>query len=912
MTAYLQLERRGKHWWLMAAAPEGETQRWDLGAGEHPAGSQAAQQLAAYLADAQTVVTHGRPELSEWLSTPSVLRQTGALLGRLVDLREAALLVTPGLRDSSLESLCRAHRLEPPSTKDGESFRGRWERLCRCLRDRSRAMRSEVRGLAATAAGNAWPEALLGAAESSASAPKAIGAMLPRRPRRGRSDPVELQAKLQDIGPASLAPEGPVAQVHPTYEHRPGQIDMARAVAAALEREEFLLVEAGTGTGKSLAYLIPAIAFARSEGVPVIVSTNTKNLQDQLVQRDIPVAGRALGLEFKAELLKGRSNYLCPRLLAAAVERVRESVFRDDRLALAHVIAWAADAPIADLEELPPEAFAIAPALRSIVPSVRARNEACAGRKCTYYQCCPVEVARARAQNADVVVVNHALLLASAGTTVLPEHEHVVIDEAHNLEEVATEQLGREVTDGSVRGLLRLLSGEGMEPVPERMVEWLAAAETPNDELVHEAQTAFPEAVAQLEYALEDLTAAVLDFTEATPAGDRGSAERSSIRLTPEARSGEVWQAVVAELPTVVQGAEAVKTLLTRFGEALAASGREPDEATAALVLDLGQLLTLLTELQTSLTIIIGGESDREYVCWVASWATRRGEPGWGLRAAPIDVGPALKASLYEDASSVIMTSATLTVEDSFDYLRQRLGLESERDRLLELVVPSPFDFPNQLLLCIPADLPLPTDRAFDEASQEAILQAAGVARGGTLCLFTSREGMTKAFERLQGPLEAQSLTPICQDMATSRTAALEALRDDPTAVLFGVKSFWEGVDVPGEALRCLVIVRLPFAVPTDPIIQARQERVVEQGLNGYDEYYVPNAVIGFRQGIGRLIRTKTDRGAVFVLDRRILLRRYGVRFMQSIPSCRIARGPLRDCLAQVEAMLGRRDRGTP
>jgi Rad3-related DNA helicase len=904
MTGYVQLERLESDWLLAAAVPERAPRAWTLGADDLPTGERAARELADSLAEADVVLCSA-DELVEWLSAASVLRQTRNVLARLVDVGEALLLIAPELADSSLGSFCAAHAIRAPSPADPETFLPRWEMVGRRLRERARAMPPEARSLVAAVAGPAWPEALLGPIEPVGSVRKAIAAVLPRRPRRARIAPVELAQGLQDTATSSLTPGGPVAAAHPAYEHRHGQIEMARAVAAAFEREEFLLVEAGTGTGKSLAYLLPAIAFARTSGAPVILSTNTKNLQDQLVQRDIPLAGKALGIEFRAELLKGRSNYVCPRLLSAAVERAEESVFRDDRLALAHLIAWAARAPIADLDTLAPGAFRVARALRDMVRLVRARNDACSGRRCAYYQSCPVEVARARAQSADVVVVNHALLLASAGTAALPEHRHVVIDEAHNLEDVATDQLGREVTDGSLRTLLRALAGEEGGALHERTLAWLASGDAPDQETIAQSCTLYPEVLTQLEYALEDLGAAVLTFIDRTPSLDRGSSERTSVRLTSEVRATRPWQAVVEALPPVAKAIETIRAVLTVLHHAVTSSGQELDDTTAALALDIEQLATLLTDLETSLAIVIQGEADQDFVCWVASWVTRRADLGWGLRAAPIDVGPALKSALYDDLSTAIMTSATLTVQDSFDYLRQRLGLDGERDRLLELVVPSPFDFPNQLLMCIPADLPLANDPKFEEASQEAILQAALAAGGGTLCLFTSRESMTRAFEQLRARLEAASLTPICQDLAASRTAALEALRDDPTAVLFGVKSFWEGVDVPGQALRCLVIVKLPFAVPSDPIIQARQERVEERGLNGYDEFYVPNAVIGFRQGIGRLIRTKADRGVVFVLDRRILLRRYGERFLQSMPSCRVERGPLRKCIAQAREMLG-------
>ena len=902
MTGFLQLDRVDGARRLAGARPGAETRTWDFRGREAP--PELGRELTGFFADADRVVTFGSAELSEALSAPAILRETRLVLGRLVDAREAALLLTPLLEAFSLDALCEAVGATRPSAGEPGSLLDRWTAVTRRMRERAGSLAPQTRSVIAAVAGPVWCEALLGPAEGGGRLGRAIGALLPRRPKRTPRRPVELSPGLKDLAPTILGPDGAVASAHPAYEHRPGQVQMACAVAEAFARDEFLLVEAGTGTGKSLAYLLPAIAFARARGEPVLVSTNTKNLQDQLIQRDLPLAGTALGLEFSAELLKGRTNYVCPRLLTVAAERAQESVFRDDRLALAHLIAWAAQAPIADLDGLSPEAFEAAPALRGIVPLVRARSEACSGRRCSHYSSCPVEVARARAQNADVVVVNHALLLAGTGTAALPEHHHLVIDEAHNLEDVATDQLGREASDASVRGLLRLLSGEDAAPLNQRVAEWLGTVSIEAEEAVAEACAAFPEAVAALEYALEDLAAAVLSFLEHAPSLDR-AADRSSIRLTSDTRGTRHWMPVVAALPPVSAAIEGVRAVLTIFLHALHSSGQELTDAVAALALDVEQPATLLSELDSALAVVVQGEQDRDFVCWVSGWTTRRGETGWSLRAAPIDVGPALQSALYEGLRTAVMTSATLTVDDDFDYLRQRLGLDAEADRLLELAVPSPFDFPNQLLLCIPSDLPLPGERSFDEACHEAIAGAAEAAAGGTLCLFTSRESMARAYDRLRPRLERGGLTPICQDLAASRTAALEALRDDPTAVLFGVKSFWEGVDVPGEALRCLVMAKLPFAVPSDPIVQARQERIEEQGRNGYDEFYVPNAVIGFRQGIGRLIRTRTDRGAVFVLDRRILLRRYGTRFLQSIPACRVERGPLGACLAQTSAMLG-------
>lgn len=902
MTGYLQLARTPRGNLLAAAMPHKAPRVWPITTQTLPSADAICCELAHICSGVGLLVCASTADLAPWLSAPHVLRQARDILPRLVDIREALLFVAPELHEFSLEEFCRQDALPCPSPAELDTFALRWEQVVYKLRDRASRMSGEARSLIATAAGPAWPGQLLGVPEIGIGATKAIAAMLPTRPGRARPTSIGRCQRLEDIAATALGPGGGVATAHPGYEHRVGQVDMARGVAAAFEREEFLLVEAGTGTGKSLAYLIPAIAFARSRGVPVIVSTNTKNLQDQLVRRDIPLAARALGMEFAAEVLKGRANYLCPRLLASAIARAELSVFRDERLALGHLVAWASSVPIADLDGLSSNAFAIAPALHSVIPLVRARAESCAGRECTYYQCCPAEVARARAQNADIVVVNHALLLAGTGTAVLPEYEHVVIDEAHNLEDVATEHLGREVTNSSLWGLLRRLGGDGQPAINERVLEWLEASGI-REESVEESLALFPQAVAGLQYALENLAAAVLGFVSRTRFADCQD-ERISVRLTPVMRETRDWQAVVEALGPVNSAIEAVMQLLVVLRATLRTAGNYVEELGAAIALEVEQCIAQLDDLRGTLAIIVEGESGDNFVCWASSWTTREGELGWELRAAPIDVGPALRDALYAGLATLVMTSATLTVEGSFRYVRQRLGLDTESHRLLELTVPSPFDFTNQLLLCIPSDLPLPNEPGFEQAASEAIYEAATMAGGGTLCLFTSRDSMSRAFEQLYDRLRAHNLTPVCQDLAASRTAALELLRDNAKTVLFGVKSFWEGVDVPGEALRCLVMTKLPFPVPTDPIIEARQERVEEQGLNGYNDYYVPTAVIGFRQGIGRLIRTRSDYGVVFVLDRRIVLRPYGRRFLESIPTCRTALGSLQACLAEARAML--------
>ncbi len=906
MRAFVSLECDGETWRLTAACPDTEVFVADAGLPDTPSSRRAMGELLKYVEHAETIVTYGADELTARLSDPVILPIARRCLQNVCDAQRAALLVAAGLPGFSIETFCEMHHIEPPSVTDPSTFLERWETVALRLRDRVNALSDAAKGLISSVAGPTWSVALLGPPGDPVSAGHALRALLPRRPRRGRMEPLPPPSDLAEVVGDVLSPDGPISKEHDSYEHRPGQIEMAEAVAGALTRDEVLLVEAGTGTGKSLAYLIPAIVHARTQGKPVVVSTNTRNLQDQLIERDIPLAGRALGMEFRAAVVKGRSNYLCPRLMAAAADRAAGSVFSDDRLALAHVIAWSSVVEIADISSMSRMAVEMVESIRPVVRQVQARSDSCSGRSCPYYQTCPVEVARAHAQNADVIVANHALLLASSGTPILPEFEHVIIDEAHNLEDVATDQLGREVTSISTRRLVRALSGEGAEALDGRVLEWLESqpAADPANGVAVQAALAGP--TAALDYAFEDFAAAILDFCETAPTDRRGNAQRDSVRLTMNVRTDEPWQAVSAELPNVRGAADEVRAALAILSNAITTTTDEPDDTAVAILLDIEHMRSQFEEFAGTLNIIVEGIGDDEYVCWVSTWTMRGGDPGWGLRAAPVDVGPALAKALYRDASSVILTSATLTVEDSFDYLRQRIGLAEERHRTFELVVPSPFDFANQLLLCIPEDIPIPGEGDFDAATQNALYQAAVAAGGGTLCLFTSRDSMTKAFSALEPRLTSQGLRPLCQDITGPRTSILDTFREDPTSVLFGLKSFWEGIDVPGHALRCLVIAKLPFAVPSDPVVQARQERVQDMGLSGYEDFYIPNAIIGFRQGVGRLIRTATDCGAVYILDRRVVLRRYGERFLNSLPNCMQLREPLAVCAARTQELVAR------
>jgi len=640
-----------------------------------------------------------------------------------------------------------------------------------------------------------------------------------------------------------FGPDGLIAKAHPEYEHRPGQIDMAQAVLRAFEQKRHLIVEAGTGTGKTLAYLVPAIAAACGSGARVVISTGTKNLQEQLMDKDIPFLQETLPAKFRAAVMKGRNNYAClHRIKRAESTPFLEGLDQIDQFD--EVFRWVTRTETGDRAELSnlPENL---PFWRHI----DARSDTCLGQKCPDYEPCFLTRMRQRAIDADVIVVNHHLFFADlalrngAYGAVLPDYAAVILDEAHQIEDVASEYFGSGVSSYQLDDLLRDVSYLKIE---DRETEKeLARVSTRIQRFADLFWISFHEGRAlDGRFALTPRVAQVANLRS-----DQNEEDESQVN---NLRHNDAYHAL--------------DNALNRLETALDILKDAPADAE--------NILRRTRQLRFDLNFIVSA-SDRQFVYWLE----RRGR-GVFLRASPIDVSGLLQDKLFEKVPTVVLTSATLSSGGNFRFIRERLGLDEGEEMIAESI----FEFEKQAVLYLPSQMPDPRSPQWGAAAAEQVIKIVNATEGRAFVLSTSNAGMNEMFEQVASQIDY----PCFVQGSASKGELLKRFRQTPNAVLFATSSFWQGVDVRGEQLSCVIIDKLPFAVPSDPIIAARQRHIEEQGGSSFYEYSVPQAIISLKQGLGRLIRSTTDRGVLAVLDPRLRTKMYGQMFLKSLPPCRV------------------------
>jgi ATP-dependent DNA helicase DinG len=604
------------------------------------------------------------------------------------------------------------------------------------------------------------------------------------------------------------------------YEHRPAQLEMAEAVDDAFENHHHAILEAGTGTGKTLAYLLPAIVSGRR----VVVSTATKSLQEQLYQKDVPFLHKHFAPEWKVAVMKGRSNFLClAKMNALADQPMLKGMEEVD--AFRQIRDWAKLTETGDRAEL-----TFLPDDSDLWSRIDARRDTCTGKKCPQFEQCFLTGMQNRAKEADLIIVNHHLFFADLALkhddfgSILPEYSAVVFDEAHEMEDVASDYFGQQISNFRFEELAR-----------------------DADQMMRLTHQGTPSLLRRTQRIREKSRA----FFDTFPGREGRFPFSRQEREAFVEQNREAYDALLNSL----KGLETEFASLTNKPEELLRIARRS--------FDIRQEFTFLFE-----------SNERNYVYWY-----EKRNKGVFLAATPIDVSQILRERLFEEFDTVVLTSATLTVSGRFEFIRQRMGIDEAKERQL----PAEFDYEKQALLYLPQRMPDVRDAGFGAKAADEIVSLLELSEGRAFCLFTSYAQMNDLYERVRNRLEF----PLHLQGTAPRTTLLERFKTTPNSVLFATASFWQGVDVPGQQLSCVIVDRLPFAVPSDPVVAARVRALQDEGRNPFSEFQVPEAVLALKQGFGRLIRTKTDRGVLALLDTRISRMPYGKIFFDSLPHYR-------------------------
>lgn len=700
-----------------------------------------------------------------------------------------------------------------------------------------------------------------------------------------------------------IMPNGLLSHALNGFESRQEQQKMLENIVDAYNLNKIALIEAGTGTGKSIAYLLPAIMWAIKQKERTVISTNTINLQEQLFEKDIPLLLNALKVNIKVVIVKGMSNYLCLRRFQEAVEEL-PLLSEDEQREVKKLESWKGNTAFGSRSEVP------FPILNTTWDKVCVEADTCNRNQCPFYQNCYLFKARREANEAQILIVNHHLLFADlkvraenenyTAPAILPSYTRLVLDEAHNIEDVATDYFADTVSYVEVMRLLARLTSEknnnafGKLPqLKNKLVEYFGKRGLTSEVqgIVQRLSIMLPIDKRSLLTMAGDVFFKINEFAKGIGTA-RSTAEGqgdSKKRIRSAQLKSELWQQ--SNLPDIkqlmVESKRFIQSIYSALKEIENLKEDKLNESISSIVFDVKALAMRFEKFCIKFEKFIQEEENLNRVRWIETqkW---KGMENAILINADLNISNFLAEYLFSRFQTVVLCSATLSTDKKFDFIRSRLGLIPDKlnqKEVHENIYESPFNFAQQALLVVPSDIPQPDDPRFIQVASEKILEALQISQGNAFVLFTSYSMLLSCYNKLSDRLTAQRFHVFKQG-DEDRRILLQKFKQAERSVLFGTDSFWEGVDVAGEALRCVIIVKLPFKVPDEPIIQARSEEITNRGGNPFMEYFVPNAIVKFKQGFGRLIRKKKDRGCVLCLDSRLMSKNYGRLFINSLPSC--------------------------
>ena len=680
-----------------------------------------------------------------------------------------------------------------------------------------------------------------------------------------------------------LSPRGPLSRIFEQYEERPSQIELLRIITKGFNDEKLVVAEAGTGVGKSFAYLIPSLLWTQNNEQRIVISTATINLQQQIMEKDLPLAKEITGTDVKAVLVKGRRNYLCLSRLQEALEE--DSLFRDENDELFQLKEWASHTPEGSLSDLP-----VLPD-DSLWNRVCSETDTCLGPRCPLHSRCFVMKARREAASAGILVVNHHLFFADLSlringmgfdnAAVLPSYHKIIFDEAHNIENSATSFFSSEFSRSILRKFLMRLYRQKRgrsSGVLIRMEEFCPA---PGD-------FAFSTAIRELNTQIEVLDALAYDYRNS----------EKTIRVKSNRKEGFA-EGVIRPMRVVRDKLKDLQVALMKWYDLIEEKDKEHQAS-----LEFKMIMNRISQIGSVLEKFCSfdGEDD-ENIYWMEK-KTYKDKPLVRFIITPVDISSWMRTGVYDSYGTAVFTSATLTTAHQFDYWLKRVGMQYQNsERLLLGQFASPFPYRSNVLLALPDDIPEPSDEAFQEFLPQAVKELLAINEGRALVLFTSYEMLKTCYNAVSLDWPYKDISLLRQG-TDERSRLLSRFSKEISSVLFATDSFWEGVDTPGESLRLVVICRLPFKVPTDPVYQARLEAIEKRGGNPFRDLSLPEAVMKFRQGFGRLMRRSSDRGVVAVLDPRVVRKNYGAMFIRSLPETAVSRKSFQSVLEDLENFI--------